>query len=43
MHSFLTAMPSNEVVTMPLGSGAIGVYTQKTITIHLFIHQINSL
>jgi len=43
MHSFFTIMPSKNAVTMPFGTGAFLIYTQRNNLIHLFINQINSL
>ena len=43
MHSFFTTMPSKNVITMPFGTGAFLISTQKTYLIHLFINQFNSL
>ena len=43
MHSFFTTMPSKNAVTMPFGTGAFLIYTQRNNLIHLIIHQIQSL
>ena len=43
MHSFFTTMLSKNAVTMPFGTGAFLIYTQRNNLIHLFINQINSL
>ncbi len=43
MHSFFTTMPSKNAVTMPFGTGAFLIYTQRNNSIHLFINQFNSL
>jgi hypothetical protein len=43
MHYFFSTMPSKIAVTMPFGTGAFLISTQKTYLIHLFINQINSL
>ena len=43
MHSFFTTMPSKNAVTMPFGTGAFLIYTQRNNLIHLFINQNYSL
>ena len=43
MHYFFSTMLSKIAVTMPFGTGAFLISTQKTFLIHLFINQINSL
>ena len=43
MHSFFTTMLSKNAVTMPFGTGAFLIYTQRNNLIHLIIHQIQSL
>ena len=43
MHYFFSTMLSKIAVTMPFGTGAFLISTQKTYLIHLFINQINSL
>ncbi len=39
MHSFFTTMPSKNAVTMPFGTGAFLIYTQRNNLINLIINQ----
>ena len=43
MHSFFTTMPSKNAVTMPFGTGAFLIYTQRNFSIHLITNQNHSL
>jgi hypothetical protein len=43
MHSNVRIMLRKNDVTMPLAAVRFAFYHKKTILIHLFIHQINSL
>ena len=43
MHSFFTTMPSKNAVTMPFGTGAFLIYTQRNNSIHLIINLNYSL
>ena len=43
MHSNVRIMLRKNDAAMPFRIGAIRVYMQQNLLIHLFIHQINSL
>jgi len=43
MHSFFSTMLSKNAVTMPLGTGAFLIYTQRNNLIHLIINLNQSL